>query len=49
MYAFTSRIRFSETDAFGRLTPEKLIDYFQDCSTFQSEDYEIGVRHLYSS
>ena len=48
MYAFTSRIRFSETDAFGRLTPEKLIDYFQDCSTFQSEDYEIGVRHLYS-
>lgn len=46
MYAFTSRIRFSETDALGRLTPEKLIDYFQDCSTFQSEEYGIGVKPL---
>lgn len=46
MYSFTSRIRYSETDAFGRLSPEKLIDYFQDCSTFQSEDYEIGIKHL---
>ena len=35
MYSFDSRIRYSETDADGRLTPEKLIDYFQDCSTFQ--------------
>lgn len=43
MYNFTSRIRYSETDAYGRLTPEKLIDYFQDCSTFQSEDSGIGV------
>ena len=46
MYAFTSKIRYSETDAFGRLTPEKLIDYFQDCSTFQSEDNGIGVKKL---
>lgn len=46
MYVFTSKIRYSETDAFGRLTPEKLIDYFQDCSTFQSEDYGVGVKKL---
>ena len=43
MFYFTSRIRYSETDSFGRLTPEKLIDYFQDCSTFQSEDNGVGV------
>ena len=48
MYIFTSRIRYSETDAAGRLTPEKLIDYFQDCSTFQSEDSDIGVKRLLS-
>ena len=46
MYNFTSRIRYSETDAYGRLTPEKLIDYFQDCSTFQSEDSGIGVERM---
>lgn len=46
MYIFESRIRYSETDAQGRLTPEKLIDYFQDCSTFQSEDRGIGVERL---
>lgn len=46
MYNFTSKIRYSETDAYGRLTPEKLIDYFQDCSTFQSEDAGIGVKKL---
>ena len=46
MYSFDSRIRYSETDADGRLTPEKLIDYFQDCSTFQSEDNGLGVERL---
>lgn len=51
MYVFESRVRYSEVDAEGRLTPEKLIDYFQDCSTFQSEDIDAGVgalrkRHL---
>ena len=46
MYQMESRIRYSETDADGRLTPEKLIDYFQDCSTFQSEDNGLGVERL---
>jgi acyl-ACP thioesterase len=48
MYTFTGKIRYSETDAYGFLTPEKLIDYFQDCSTFQSEDLGIGVKKLRS-
>ena len=46
MYTFDSRVRYSETSADGRLTPEKLIDYFQDCSTFQSEDNDVGIAKL---
>lgn len=46
MYTFDSRIRYSETGPDGLLTPEALIDYFQDCSTFQSEDLGIGIRFL---
>lgn len=46
MYTFESRVRYSETDSSGRLTPEKLIDYFQDCSTFQSEENGIGVKAM---
>ncbi|MDO5133018.1 MAG: thioesterase [Eubacteriales bacterium] len=46
MYIFESRVRYSETDAQGRLTAEKLIDYFQDCSTFQSEENGVGVAEM---
>ncbi len=46
MYAFESRVRYSEIGADGKLTLEKLIDYFQDCSTFQSEDTGGSVRAL---
>lgn len=46
MYTFDTRIRYSETDSKGRLTLESLLDYFQDCSTFHSEDLGIGVEYL---
>lgn len=46
MYTFDSRIRYSEVDSEGRLTMAALINYFQDCSTFQSEDLGIGVGYL---
>ena len=36
MYTFDSRIRYSETDEYSSLTVPALIDYFQDCSSFQS-------------
>lgn len=42
MYKFTSRIRYSETDVMEKLKPEAVIDYFQDCSSFQSEDLGVG-------
>lgn len=46
MYTFDSRIRYSEVDSEGRLTMAALINYFQDCSTFHSEDLGIGVKYL---
>lgn len=46
MYSYQSRIRYSELDEAGRLKIESLLDYFQDCSTFQSEDLGLGVARL---
>ena len=46
MYSFNSRIRYSEMDETGRLRLESLLDYFQDCSTFHSEDIGLGVDYL---
>lgn len=46
MYFFDSRIRFSEVDEEGCLAIWSLVDYFQDCSTFQSEDLGVGMMYL---
>lgn len=46
MYSFESRIRYSETDSNGRLRLTSLIDYFQDCTTFHSEDLGLGVGYM---
>ncbi len=46
MYDLESRIRYSEVDKDGFLTVGSIINYFQDCSTFQSEDLGVGVAYL---
>ncbi len=46
MYSFDSRVRYSETGPQGRITPVAILDYFQDCSSFQSEELGIGVAYL---
>ncbi len=46
MYTFNSRIRYSETDKNAYLTLESLIDYFQDCSTFQTQDGPADMKYL---
>lgn len=46
MYSFESRIRYSEVDEEGKLTFHGILDYFQDCSSFQSEDLGVGVAFL---
>ncbi|MBR1851631.1 MAG: acyl-[Lachnospiraceae bacterium] len=46
MYLFDGRIRYSEVDSEGKLTLASLINYFQDCSTFQSEDLHVGLQYM---
>lgn len=45
-YEFSGRVRYSETDENGRLSVPALINYFQDCSTFQSDEVGEGIRQL---
>ncbi|MBO5198307.1 MAG: acyl-[acyl-carrier-protein] thioesterase [Lachnospiraceae bacterium] len=46
MYTFNSRVRYSEVDRSLSLDTASIINYFQDCSTFQSEDLGVGVEWL---
>lgn len=46
MYEFDARIRFSEVDSEEMLTLVGLLNYFQDVSTFHSEDCGVGVDYL---
>ena len=46
MYTFKSRVRYSETDENGGLTLTGIMNYLQDCSTFQSEDIGLGISYL---
>ena len=43
MYSFETRVRFSEVDEKQELRLTSLINYFQDCSTFQSEGLGLGI------
>ncbi len=47
MYSVRSRVRFSECDTDGKLAFTSLLNYFQDCSTQQSEDLGVGVKTLH--
>ena len=44
-YTTEGRIRFSEVDHTRRITLPGIVNYFQDCSTFQSEDLGLGIVH----
>lgn len=46
IYQFDSRIRYSEVDEKRNLTLNGIINYFQDCSTFQSEEIGLGIQYL---
>lgn len=46
MYTFDSRVRYSELDQTGKLSMGAIVDYFQDCSTFQSEELGVGMEFL---
>ncbi len=46
MYTFDGRIRYSEVGVDGLLSLQSLLDYFQDCSTFHSEDIGLGLEYM---
>lgn len=46
MYTYDARIRYSEVDCENRLTMGSLLNYFQDCSTFHSEDLGLSVTYM---
>lgn len=43
MYTWDGRIRFSEVGEDKKITLGNVLNYFQDCSTFQSEDIGNGI------
>ena len=45
-YQFRSRVRYSEIDEDGKLTLPAILNYFQDCCTFHSEDVGLGMKKL---
>ena len=45
-YSFESRVRFSEIGEDGCLTLPGILDYFQDCCTFESEQTGVGMEVL---
>lgn len=48
MYQWDGRVRFSEVGEDKRLTLDGIVNYFQDCSTFQSEELGNGLEVLES-
>ncbi|MDD6037206.1 MAG: thioesterase [bacterium] len=46
MYQMDSRVRYSECTVTGELSLTALLDYLQDCCTFQSEELGVGVEFL---
>ncbi len=46
MYQVKERVRYSEVDKKRRVNMAQIVNYFQDCSTFQSEDLGIGLEYL---
>ena len=45
-YSFAGRVRFSEIDHTEKITLPGIVNYFQDCSIFQSEHLGLGVDYL---
>lgn len=46
MYSFQSRVRYSETTREQQMDLFSIINYFQDCSNFHSEDLGVGIDYL---
>ncbi|MBR1675319.1 MAG: hypothetical protein IJ703_10240 [Eubacterium sp.] len=45
MYEFESRVRYSELAEDKKLSLVSIINYFQDCCTFEAEEHEVGLQY----
>lgn len=48
MYSFNTRVSYSRIDRNGNVPLYEIMNYLQDCSTFQSEELGAGFEHLES-
>lgn len=46
MYEMKARVRYSEVCNNKAVDIAQIVNYFQDCSTFQSEDIGLGIQYL---
>lgn len=46
MYTFNRKVTYSEVNEKMQADIAQVVDYFQDCSTFQSEDLGVGLSYL---
>lgn len=46
MYTFNSKVRFSEIGPDKSMTMGSIVNYLQDCSSFQSEELGVGIDEL---
>lgn len=47
MYSFDSRVRYSELAENGKLSPDGIVNYLQDCTCFESEELGVGMDTVY--
>ena len=46
MYTYKTRVSYSRLDKEGKVPYHEILNYLQDCSTFQSEALGVGVEYL---
>jgi len=46
IYSFEEKVRYSEARSDNRLGVEGIVNYFQDCSFFQSESINRGITYI---
>ena len=46
MYTFDTRVSYSKIDRTGKVPMYEIMNYLQDCSTFQSEELHAGIDFL---
>ncbi len=48
MYTYRTKVSYSRLDKTGKVPYHEILNYLQDCSTFQSETLGVGVDYLKS-